>query len=277
MMRIRFVCVALTGLALVAGLIAGCTGGSSEDVGEAEGATTSRLKVLSNRTRSFSGAFIQQSMGVRYTFDVTEIDWNSLTARWDAKLDAFAPGAPGAFKDHEGLEVRITLARCPGCYTFDVIDKTSAQPLVRLTFSGEVLSGLTFTGQPAQAILTKVDGQGANGASADGGKADGTASGASCSLVCEGKLIACSEGGTAASCTPARFSTLPRCFYEVKFESKSCAPAPRAGSCSLVCEGNVLGCKAVSSEAECKPSQFSTLPRCPYDVQFKAGASCTSP
>src|SRR5262245_11822991 len=90
------------------------------------------------------------------------------------------------------------------------------------------------------------------------------ASGASCTLTCEGELLECSEGGTPATCKPDRFRALPRCLYQVTFQSRSCnATKPSGGSCSLVCGGQLADCQSAPSESACNAQLFAALPRCP--------------
>ena len=98
-------------------------------------------------------------------------------------------------------------------------------------------------------------------------------------LTCEGQVVECSEGGSAATCNPQRFAALPRCRYEVTFESATCAArAPNAqaetGSCAVICEGQTSDCKSAVTKDACTAALFTALPRCRYSLSFTAGATC---
>jgi len=217
--------------------------------------------------KSFAGSFALDDggMSAKFEFKVTNIDWTALTAKWSAKV---VDSAGDAVSDDVNDAVKISLMRCPGCYTFQATN-SAGEALAVLTFSASKLTQLTYASlRTANAKIT----------SASTSPTGSTADAQSCALTCEGEMLDCKDGTTQAACKPALFSSLPRCLYEVTHERKSCAerraPAVPTGSCAIVCGTTVFACKNDIVETNCKLDIFSSRPRCPSVMKFESGAIC---
>lgn len=253
------------GLVVLASLAPAC----ASEIAESETTEDAVIggAVVNATHKSFAGSFAldDRGMSAKFEFKVTNIDWTALTAKWSAKV---VDSAGDAVSDDVNDAVKISLMRCPGCYSFTATN-SAGDELAYLSFSATKLTQLTYaTLRTANAKIT----------SASASPTGGTAAAQSCGLTCEGDMLDCKDGTTEAACKPALFSTLPRCPYEVTHERKSCAerraPAEATGSCSIVCGTTVFACKNDIVESTCTIDIFDSRPRCPSVMKFESGATC---
>lgn len=133
---------ALLAFALVAGC-AGETSGADESMEEAD--LTGGKKVVADKTTSFSGTFAFKFDGenVKMSFDVSRIDWESRTAVFDSTI--VSAGNADVSEDRK-LEMSIAVARCPGCYTFDI--EQDGEIVVSIAFERSALKSIVYSGYP---------------------------------------------------------------------------------------------------------------------------------
>lgn len=201
---------ALVSLLALTALAPACASTETDDASSGEAAATSTgTKVVSGQTKSFAGTFAVDVGGeaVRLQFDVTNVNWDQRTATWNAKVLA------GNATDDVAVPMKINVARCPGCYSFEAIQ--GGQQLALLTFSSSELTGLKYSGYDAtEKKITKVSA--ADAPAAAGG---GASSGGACSLVCGGQVTACKPAPSQGACTAQLFDSVPRCPHTFAFEA----------------------------------------------------------
>lgn len=147
-------------------LASACGGEADSADGTGEDDFTSGKKI-DQTTTSFAGTFNVDLEGdlVRMQFEMTHIEWDSRTAVFGSKIVA---GQHDGLAEDRDVPVKIRIARCAGCYSFEVVQE--GQTMLQIDFENGALERLEYSGfEGTRARVTEVT----TGGPADGGVPEG--------------------------------------------------------------------------------------------------------
>ncbi len=210
---------ALSSLTAVAAFGAlGCSSASSEGQEETQALGTNGTSI-GLQTNAFAGSFrvVLDEHDVKWEFNVSRIDWTNHTARWNAKV-VDRDGHPTATDDVD-VELKITLARCPGCYRFSGSDSNG--PLVDINVSSSQIAGLTYVGKSAASLrISSVTATNSTSAEEEAnGEGESSSSTGSCTRICSGGPHGCKSNVTRAHCNVDAFEDRLRCPTSYEFKA----------------------------------------------------------